>query len=211
MSLTTYGGLKASVADWLLRTDLTTQIVDFVYLAESELARRVRRSSVRTTISIVDRDTTLPSDAAELRSIYLQSGEAYKDLPLQVVSPEVLAEMRARRGGVAYRPMWASLLGHHLLVAPDPNKSYTAEVIYFQKLSFLTGGGDTATNVLLTEAPDAYLYGTLLQAAPFLEHDQRMATWQTKFDNAIEQLNNVRDREEYNASIRPIRLPIVFD
>ena len=63
---------------------------------------------------------------------------------------------------------------------------------------------------IIVTMPLMFLYGALLQAAPFLEHDTRTAVWQSKFDNAIEQLNNVRDREEYNASIRPIRLPIVF-
>ena len=211
MALNNYGAVKAAVADWLLRTDIPNQIADFIYLAETELSRRVRRCSVRTTITITDRDTALPSDAVELRSIYLQSGEPYKDLPISVVSPEVLAEMRARRANVAYRPMWATMLGNHVIVAPDPDKSYTAEVIYFQQLPFLTGASDTATNAILAEAPDAYLYGALLQSAPFLEHDSRVPVWQTKFDNAINQLNDVRDREEYNASIRPIRLPIVFN
>ena len=211
MALDTYGNLKTAVADWLNRTDLSAQIVDFIYLAEVEMTRRIRRCSVRTTISITDRATALPSDAVELRSIYLVTGEPYKDLPLTVCSPEVLAEMRARRANVAYRPLYASMIAGKLVVAPDPDKSYTAEVIYFQQLSFLTGTtSSSATNSVLSEAPDAYLYGALLQAAPFLEHDTRTAVWQAKFDSAIEQLNNVRDREEYNASIRPIRLPIVF-
>jgi hypothetical protein len=211
MALNNYGALRAAVGDWLLRNDLSDQIADFIYLAEVELSRRVRRCSVRTTITITDRDTALPSDAVELRSIYLQSGEPTKDLPLTIMSPEGLAEMRARRANVAYRPLWASMLGNHLIVAPDPDKSYTAEVIYFQQLPFLTGASDSSSNTLLAEAPDAYLYGALLQAAPFLEHDSRMPVWQQKFDNAINQLNDVRDREEYNASIRPIRLPIVFN
>ena len=210
MALTNYGTLQTAVADWLLRTDLTTQIVDFINLAEAELARRVRRSSARTTMSITLRDTTLPSDVAELRSIYPQSGEPYKDLPMNVVSPEVLAEMTARHAGVAGRPRWASIFGNHLLTAPAPDKAYTVEIIYFQKLVPLTGGSTANTNTILSEAPDAYLYGALLQAAPFLEHDARLPIWQQKFDNAINQLNEVRDREEYNASIRPIRLPIVF-
>jgi hypothetical protein len=210
MALNNYGALQTAIADWLLRTDLNVQIVDFINLAEVELARRVRRSSARTTISITNRDTTLPADVAELRSIYPQSGEPYKDLPMNVVSPEVLAEMSAGHAGVAGRPRWASIFGNHLLTAPAPDKSYTVEIIYFQKLSPLTGGSTASTNTILSEAPDAYLYGALLQAAPFLEHDQRIPVWQSKFDNAINQLNDVRDREEYNASIRPIRLPIVF-
>jgi len=211
MALDTYAHLQTAVADWLNRTDLTTQIVDFIQLAESEISRRLRRTSVRTTITITARDTVMPADCLELRSIYLQSGEPYKDLPIQIVSPEMLAEARARRANTAYRPQYASLVGTHMIVAPDPDQNYTAEVIYFQSLTPLTGGSSTGANSILTNSPDVYLYGSLLQAEPFLEHDERIAVWQSKFDNAINQLNDVRDREEYNASIRPIRLPVVFD
>ena len=211
MALNNYGALQTAVADWLLRTDLTTQIPDFIQLAEAEISRRLRRCSTRTTITIVDRETTLPADAVELRSLYLQSGEPYKDVPIMIVSPEMLAEVRARRANTAYRPLAASMIAGTLVVAPDPDQSYTAEIIYFQALSPLTGGTSSSTNSVLTDAPDIYLYGTLLQAEPFLEHDERAPMWQQKFDTAINQMNDVRDREEYNASIRPVRLPIVFD
>ena len=69
---------------------------------------------------------------------------------------------------------------------------------------------DTATNVVLNEAPDIYLFGALLQAEPFLLNDERVALWRDQFDRAIEQLNNVREREEYMANIRPVRLAVVF-
>lgn len=210
MAFNNYGALQTAVADWLNRTDLTAQIVDFITLAEAEIGRRLRRCSVRTTIAITGRETDLPNDAAELRSIYLASGSPTRDLPLIVCSPEVLAEMRARRANTAGRPLYASIIAGDLVVAPDPDQSYTAEIIYFQALAPLTGTPLYNTNTVLNDAPDVYLYGALLQAAPFLEHDARAAVWQAKFDTAIEQLNNVRDREEYNASIRPIRLPIVF-
>ena len=81
-------------------------------------------------------------------------------------------------------------------------------MFYYESLDPLTT--TNATNVVLDEAPDAYLFGALLQAEPYLEHDDRIPIWREKFDRAIDQLNDVRDREEYMASLRPIRLPVVF-
>ena len=42
MALTDYSSLKTSVASYLARSDLTTQIPDFIRLAEERLARDLR-------------------------------------------------------------------------------------------------------------------------------------------------------------------------
>lgn len=96
----------------------------------------------------------------------------------------------------------------NFVFAPSPDQTYTANLFYFSSLAVLSV--TNTTNTVLTEAPDAYLYGALLQAAPYLEDEAKMAVWQQKFDNAINQLNLVRENEEYNASLQAIRLPMVF-
>lgn len=208
MSLDSYTNLKLSVADWLNRTDLTLQIPDFIDLAEAEMMRRLRRTSTRTTLSISTEATVLPTDVAELRSIYLESGFPSQDNPIRLCTPEMYAERRARNQNVAGRPTDAMVLGGTLYVQPIPDATYTARIIYFAQLTPLSAS--VATNAILNEAPDAYLFGALLQAAPFLEDEAKMAVWQSKFDNAIEQLNMVRENEEYHASIRDVRLPRIF-
>lgn len=208
MALDTYTALKASVADWLNRTDLTAVIPDYIALAEAEMKRRVRRSSTRTTISISAEETTPPADMAELRSAYLETGSASRDVPLRLCTPEMLAERRARAAALAGRPSDIAYIAGKIVVAPTPDATYTARIVYFTQLTALSGS--QATNAILTEAPDAYLFGSLLQAAPYLEDDSRIAIWQTRFDNAIEQLNKVRSDEESNASLKAARLPIVL-
>ena len=42
MALTTYTELKAAIADFLNRDDLTTSIDDFIRLAEAQMNREVR-------------------------------------------------------------------------------------------------------------------------------------------------------------------------
>ena len=91
---------------------------------------------------------------------------------------------------------------------PAPDQAYAAEVFYFQQLSPLSS--TNTTNSVLTEAPDLYLFGALKEAEPFLEHDERIQVWETKYADALTQLLDVRDREEFNASLQPIRLPVVF-
>lgn len=208
MSLDTFANLQLAVADWLNRTDLTSQIPDFISLAEAEMKRRIRRSTTRASLTISTDGTNLPADCAELTSVYLVSALPTMDVPFRLGTPEMVAERRARQADVPGRPDTGAIVAGQLLVAPTPDQTYTAEIIYRTQLTALSVSN--TTNAILSEAPDAYLYGTLLQAEPYLEHDERLPMWQSKFDAAIEQLNTVRQMEEYGASLRAVRLPRVF-
>lgn len=207
LDLSTYDGLRATVADYLQRTDLTAQIPAFIQLAEAQIKRRLRRKTVRTSLVIVQESTGLPADCAEVRSLHLLTSSRYRDLPLDVGTPEQLAQTRAAYSG-AGRPVRAAMIGGQLVVAPEPDSPYTADLVYFQQLSELSAANQT--NDILQEAPDLYLFGALKEAAPFLEHDERIPVWSQKFDAGIEEMNVVREREETNASLRPVRLGRVF-
>ncbi len=208
MAITTFAELKTAVANWLTRTDLTARTPEFVALCEAEIKRDVRRKTVRDTLAVAAESTTLPADLAELRSIYPETGLATLDRPLQIGTPEQVAEVRARHAAVAGRPVIAAVIDGNLVVAPTPDESYTFRITYFQKNVALVADGDT--NAILTEAPDIYLYGTLKHSAPYLEHDERVALWKGLYDDAVAALNNVRVREETAASLKKARLPAVF-
>ena len=208
MALTTRTELLAAVADWLNRTDLTTPIAaDFLPLAEAEMKRRLRRATESTTIYISAGNMNGPSDMAEPIALRLSTANGYSDIPLRLCTPEMLWERRAREGTTG-RPTDYAYFDGQLQFAPVPDQSYDGILLYYQQLTPLTVSNET--NAVLTEAPDAYLFGMLLQATPYVEHDERIAVWQMKFDNAIEQLNDMRARESYGAGPKESRLPVVF-
>lgn len=204
----TYDELQDSIADWLNRTDLTTVIPEFIRLAEAEMKRRLRRATESTTIYISAGNMDGPSDMAEPISLHLDSSSPTADVPLRLCTPEMLAEVRARNGGVEARPTHYAYYDGQLQFAPVPDQSYDGILLYAQQLTALSDSN--TTNAVLTEAPDLYLYGALLQATPYVEHDERMGLWQFKFDDAIEQMNEMRERESYGGSLKEMRLPIDF-
>jgi hypothetical protein len=208
VALDSYDSLKTSVAGWLNRNDMTDVIPDLITLAEAEMKRRLRRATESTTIYISAANMNGPSDMAEPIALRLSTAQGGMDVPLRLCTPEMLWERRAREGGVTGRPTDYAFFDEQLQFAPTPDQSYDGILLYAQQLTPLSAS--VASNDVLEEAPDAYLYGTLLQAAPYLEHDERMGVWQMKFDNAIEQLNDVRARESYGAGPKEMRLPIVF-
>lgn len=205
--LSNYTQLQSAVANWLNRDDLTDRIPEFIRLAEAAIDRTLRRSTTRASITISGESTELGAGVAELRSVRLVTSSRSLDVALEVVTPEMLADHRANLPATG-RPAVAAVLNGNLIVAPAPGGAYTAEIVYFNALVPLS---DTnPTNVVLTEAPDLYLYGSLMHSAPFLEHDERLQTWTALFESALEQLHLRREREEHGANMRPIRLPVVF-
>ena len=211
MGLSSYTELKTSIANWLNRpddADLRAAIPDFITLAEVEIKRRLRRTSTRADLTIDAQAVTPPTDMAELRSLRLITGSPSQDVPIRVGTYEMVAERIARNNGATGRPTDVCVRNGELFFGPEPDQSYDAEIVYYVSLTPLSS--TNATNTVLQEAPDAYLYGALLQAEPYLLNDERVATWKAKFDDAIDQLNDVRTREEYNGSLRAQRLPVVF-
>lgn len=73
------------------------------------------------------------------------------------------------------------------LFAPTPDKEYPFEVLYYELPPLLDDS--TQTNWLTEYAPQLLLYGTLLEATPFLKNDERIGTWQQYYDRAAAMLN----------------------
>jgi hypothetical protein len=75
----------------------------------------------------------------------------------------------------------------HWLVAPTPDQAYPFEVLYYELPPLLD---DTVQTNWLTEyAPQLLLYGTLLEATPFLKNDERIPIWQQMYDRSAQALN----------------------
>ena len=73
------------------------------------------------------------------------------------------------------------------LLAPTPAQAFPIEIMYYELPPLLD---DTIQTNWLTEyAPQLILYGTLLEATPFLKNDERIGTWQQFYDRAAAMLN----------------------
>jgi hypothetical protein len=206
MALSNYTELKAALANWINRRDLTASIPDFITLAEADMRSDVRSDTVREPEFVLDAESTeLPADCAELRSLSITSPVGYR--PPRFVSKMVFDEERARQAGATGAPRFATIVGRELLVTPAPDQAYTAELTYFENFPKLSA--DQASNSVLRDAENVYLYGALRHAIPFLKDDARVQTIQPFYDAAVAQLNKLRERREHPTGSRA-RLPVVF-
>jgi hypothetical protein len=75
----------------------------------------------------------------------------------------------------------------------DPtNTGFPVELAYYQRQTLGPNDGDTTA--VLTTYPAIYLYGCLIQAAPFLRDDSRVGTWGQLFTNAVNGANAEHER-----------------
>jgi hypothetical protein len=76
---------------------------------------------------------------------------------------------------------------NHWLIAPTPDAEYPFEILYYEIPPLLDDV--VQTNWLTDFAPQLLLYGTLLEATPFLKNDERIPVWQQMYDRAAAMLN----------------------
>ena len=204
MALTTYTELKTSLANWLNRSDLTTEIGDdFIKLTEADLNSKLRVRAMIAQVNItVDAETAaLPTDFLQIRNFYILSGQT--KTPLVYTTP---ASMDTTSGtSTTGKPTTFTILGDTLRFSPKPDATYTAVMNYFKKFPALSS--TNATNYILASHPAIYLYGSLFHAANFLGgiNPQQVSTWQQMYATSLERLE-LNDREdEYNGSPLQVR------
>jgi len=197
MALTNYTELKASMADFLNRQDLTAVIPTFISLAEAQMARDVRHWQMenRATATLNNQYLTRPGDWVEtIRFTILGNGTR----PLQFLSTAAMDERRASSDNVAGEPRFYRHIEDQFEVFPSPDSNASAELVYLQKIPALS---DTATtNWLMSTAPDVYLYGSLLHSAPYLAEDARVAVWAQLYSAAVKRLNEESDSAKYSGT-----------
>lgn len=195
MSYTNYSDLQASVAGYLGRSDLTTQIPDFIRFAELRLGRELRtrqmlNSATAPTIAN-DARTALPTDFLEIRDLFIQGNPRR---PLTYLSPSAFTrEAKADSIGL---PVFYTILASEFKYAPIPDTAYTLEILYYAKPTFLSTSN--TSNVFLANYPDALLYGALIEAEPYLINDARSQLWATLYDRAIKNISDADQSGDYS-------------
>lgn len=80
----------------------------------------------------------------------------------------------------------------HWALAPIPDDDYPVEIIYFSRIQPLDITNQE--NLLTREAPQALLFGTLLQTQGYLKNTDKLAVWKGYYDAAISALKGEDQR-----------------
>lgn len=200
MALSTYSELQTSIANFLNRSDLTSQIPDFITMAEARFNRELRhwQMETRSTATFDARYEELPADWLETIRISVKGYE-----PLELVSHDYMLEMREATNDTGGTPSFYALSAGQIELFPTPDDSYDGSMIYFAEIPALSDAN--TSNWLLENAPDAYLYGALIHSAPYLQEDARVQTWGTLHKSALDSLNYASKTARHSGSGLKVR------
>lgn len=205
MAIATYSDLKSTVADWLNRSDLTAVIPSFISLAEAGFNKdenlRLKPSIVRADATFDGQYEALPSDYLEMLNLAILASNP-NHRKLQFVTMNQYDEYQASYTNNGL-PLYYTIVGNQIRLLPNPDTSYTAEMVYYAKIPALSDSN--TTNWLLTAHPDVYLYGTLIQSAPYLKDDSRTAIWADLYRKAVEDAHRADDRALFAGAVLKAR------
>lgn len=195
MSITNYSDLKTQVANYLGRTDLTSQIPNFISFAELRLSRdlRIRQMLKTATATMTAGDSTvgLPSDFLQMRDLFINGTPR---IAISYLTPSNFT--RDSRASESGKPVFYTMRGAEFEFAPVPDFAYTLQMLYYAKPDALSDSN--TSNVFLANCPDALLYGALVEAEPYLMNDARTELWTNLYRAAINNLNTSDDEAEYS-------------
>ena len=197
----TYDSLNSTVLQYLERSDPATvaAIPTFITLCEFEIAEQIKtlgQLNVATSTMSAS-NPVLQKPARWRKTVSMNLTTAAGAQPVLLRKFEYLKNYWPDATQTAQPLFYADIDYDNWYLAPTPDQAYSFEVLYYERIQPLSS--DNQTNWLTRNAPNAMLYGTLLQAMPFLKNDQRQI-FQEKYKEAIaalktEDTTRVGDRQ----------------
>ena len=182
----TYDSLTSTVLQYLERQDaaVVAAIPTFITLCEFEIAQEIKTlgqlTIANSTVTINQPVLAKPARWRKTVSMSINNGTTM--VPVLLRKFEYLKNYWPTVTDTGLPKYYADTDYEHWYLAPTPSQAYTFEVLYYERIAPLSSTNQT--NWLTQYAPNAMLYGTLLQAMPFLKNDAR-AIFQQKYTEAI--------------------------
>jgi hypothetical protein len=197
MALDSYSALKTTLAGFLHADDLDSVIPDFITLAEARIQADAKLLEFETTatVTITAGVGTLPTGFVGMRSVYWDSDPDY---PLSYVAPEMYDAMRGNDSGDG---RYYTITGSSIKTTPMGDGS----VVCTYSARFTPLSDSNTTNAILTNFPDVYLYGSLMQAAIYTKDEADMQKYGLLFNAAMDRLNQNNQDRKYAGSTLQVR------
>lgn len=186
MALSTYSGLKDSVAKWLWRdgeANTEAAIPDMIRLAESRFNRVIRCADMETVdpaLEATDGVATLPGAFRQMKSLRTV------DAPDYPITYRPIDQMEALLDTATGGPRYWTRVGSELHLWP--RVTTTLRMRYREEITPLSDGN--TSNWLLAKHPDVYLNMTLAAGEAFGFNDNRIAVWKQLAEEAIAEINS---------------------
>lgn len=187
----TYDSLVEDVKRYCERNDTSfvDQIPRLIMLTEQSIAAEIKTlmqlNVVNTTLTVDD--PVLEKPARWRKTISMKvNGQ-----PIMNRSMDYVTQYQSE--SPTNQPLYYGDYDYdHWALAPIPDDNYSVEIIYYSRIQPLDVTNQE--NLLTREAPQALLFGTLLQTQGYLKNTDKLAVWKGYYDAAISALKGEDQR-----------------
>lgn len=200
-AIMTYNSLVANIIDYMERddADFVAAIPGMIALAESSIAAELRSyiQLIVVETNLAQNQATLTKPARWRKTVSMKvNGQ-----PMLLRSQDYLAQYQAE-STTGIPKYYAEYDFSNWAFAPKPDKSYPVEIIYYAEIQPLDEVNQE--NLWTSVAPQAMLFGSLLQAQGYLKALDKLPVWKAYYTDAIAALKKEDDlrRVDRNTSVQ---------
>ena len=202
----TYTTLKTAVQDYLdsTETSFVTNLPTFITTTEERILKSVQLDDFRKNqvgnFTASGPYLECPTDYLSPFSMaVIDSSSNYNYLLLKQVS--FIRDYTPNASTTGQPKYYAEFDNNTFIVAPTPDSAYEVELHYYYRPASLTSTTGSETTWLSENAPNAMLYGSLVEACTYLKNYESIPVYESKFQEAILGLKNLGEakstRDQY--------------
>jgi len=203
----TYAQLKTAIQDYTENTETSfvTNLPTFIKNAEQRIFKlvdlEVFRKNATSTLSQNDPYLSVPTDYLASFSFSVTSSNIKTFLLQKDVN--YLQEYTPNPATTGLPKYYAFFDIDNFIVAPTPDSNYAVELHYYYRPASLTAGADSGNTWLSENAPNAMLYGSLVEAYTYMKGEQDlMVVYEKQFQEALSRIKDLAEARENSDAYR---------
>ena len=203
----TYTQLKTAIKDYTENEESTfvTNLPTFIKNAEQRIFKLVDlelfRKNATSTLSQNDQYISVPTDYLASFSLSITNSSSKEFLLQKDVN--FIQEYNPNPATTGVPRYYAFFDIDNFIVSPTPDSNYAVELHYYYRPASLTAGADSGTTWLSEHAPNAMLYGSLVEAYTFMKGEQDMLTmYEKQFTEALSRIKDLAEARENSDAYR---------
>ena len=203
----TYAQLKTAIQDFAENTETSfvTHLPDFIRAAEDRIFKlvdlEVFRKNATSALTTSDPYLSVPTDYLSSFSLSITRDSAKEFLLQKDVN--YLQEYNPNPATTGVPKYYAFFDIDNFILAPTPDSNYAVELHYYYRPASLTAGADGGTTWLSENAPNALLYGSLVEAYIYMKGEQDvLGMYEKQFQEALSRIKDLAEARENSDAYR---------
>jgi len=203
----TYAQLKTAIQDYTENTETSfvTNLPTFIKNTEQRIFKLVDlelfRKNATSALSQNDPYLSVPSDYLASFSMSITNSSSKEFLLQKDVN--FIQEYNPNASTTGVPKYYAFFDIDNFIVSPTPNANFAVELHYYYRPTSLTAGADSGTTWLSENAPNAMLYGSLVEAYTYMKGEQDMLTmYEKQFQEALSRIKDLAEARENSDAYR---------